>query len=175
MSQVMCPRNQHLYDPAQGHCPACESEALELSKTRGFYEPTPTRIAPSEDASGKTIGVYGNLEVAPVVGWVACIVGPDKGRDWRLAAGSNFIGRDAAMAVALTGDKKVSRARHAIIRFEPVQQVFSLLPGDAHGLVYLNGADVMVPTRLATHDRIEIGVSTLVFVPLAGEKFRWES
>lgn len=174
MSQVMCDRNQHLYDPSQGRCPACESEDLELSKTRAFYEPIPTRQAPADDSIHKTTAYYGDLEVTPVVGWVACVGGPDKGRDWRLVAGSNFVGRAPSMAVALGSDKKVSSERHAIIRFEPVHQVFSLLPGDAHGLVYLNGVDVMVPSPLAAHDRIELGASTLVFVPLAGEKFRWE-
>lgn len=175
MSQVMCPRNQHLYDPSQGHCPACASEDLELSKTRAFYEPTPTRQAPVDDAGGQTTGYYGDLEVTPVVGWVACIAGPDKGRDWRLVAGSNFIGRSPSMTVVLVGDTKVSRERHAIIRFEPVHQVFSLLPGAAHGLVYLNDNDVMVPMPLAAHDRIVLGASTLMFVPLAGERFRWDS
>ena len=174
MSQVMCLRNQHLHDPSLGHCPACASEDLELGKTRGFYEPTPTPIAATEDSTSKTTPYYGDMEVTPVVGWVACIAGPDKGRDWRLIAGPNFIGRGTATNVTLTGDKKVSRERHAIIRFEPLHQVFSLLPGDAHGLVYLNGADVMVPTKLAAHDRIALGASMLVFVPLAGEHFRWE-
>lgn len=121
MRQLQCARF-HLYNAPEGRdpgCPTCATEDAELAKTRAFYEPVPTRAAPVAGSDGKTVGFYGHLEtkVEPVVGWVACVAGPDKGRDWRLVEGRNAIGRADGMAVALTGDSGVSRERHAVISF----------------------------------------------------------
>ena len=110
-----------------------------------------------------------------MVGWLACVAGPDRGRDWRLVSGRNAIGRADGMPVQLSGDPKVSRDRHAVVSFDPRRAAFTLAPGDGQGLVYLNGQEVLVGTPLAAHERIELGDSVLVFVPLVGERFAWEA
>jgi len=178
MRQYQCARNNHVYfgaDNSDPGCPHCAAVNAELAKTRPFYEYPPTVVASSASSDGKTIGVYSHLDadIDPVVGWVACVDGPDKGKDWRLVASRNPIGRSAHMAVALLSDNAVSREKHAVIVFEPRRQVFTLLPGDGRGLVYCNGEDVIMPVILKSHDRIEVGKSVLVFVPLAGDKFSW--
>lgn len=126
-------------------------------------------------APGRTIGIYAHLGAAaePVVGWVVCIEGPDKGCDWRLVGGRNAIGRGEGMPVQLAGDPAVSRERHAVISFDPRRRSFTLAPGDGSGLVYCNGREVVVPQPLMGGDRIELGASTLLFVPLVGESFAW--
>lgn len=126
-------------------------------------------------APGRTVGVYAHLGAAaePVVGWVVCIEGPDKGCDWRLVGGRNAIGRGEDMPVRLAGDPAVSRERHAVISFDPRRRSFTLAPGDGTGLVYCNGHEVVVPQPLMASDRIELGASTLLFVPLVGELFAW--
>jgi len=123
----------------------------------------------------RTVGVYAHLgaQVEPVVGWLACVDGPDKGRDWRLVSGRNPIGRGEGMAVRLGGDTGVSRSRHAVVSFDPRRGGFTLAPGDGAALVYCNGHEVAMPVQLAPFDRIELGRSTLVFVPLVGERFVW--
>jgi len=173
MQQMQCPSG-HVYtaEPGQGTgCPVCAQRDAELFKTRAVYDET--RINPG--ASSRTVGVYDHLDagVDPVIGWVACVDGPDKGRDWRLVAGRNSLGRNEGMQVCLGSDQAVSGDRHAFISFEPRRAAFTLLPGDSRGLVYLNGEEVAVPTVLKAYDRIELGRSTLVFVPLAGAQFRW--
>ncbi len=115
----------------------------------------------------------GPASVEPVVGWLVVASGPWRGRDFRLLAGRTSIGRDAAMDVALTADPRVSRERHALVTYDPRANQYRLVPGDGSGLVYLNGQAVDVPTTLAPHDRIEVGETTLVFVPLCGDAFRW--
>lgn len=177
MRQYQCARNNHVYmgpDDRDPGCSICAAEDAELTKTRPFYEPSPT-VAMANADDGKTQGFYSHLETAvvPVVGWLVCVEGPDKGRDWRLVANKNAIGRSPQMPVALTGDNAVSRERHAVISFEPRRQVFTLLPGDGSGLVYRNGEEVLTPVVLEAHDRIELGKSTLLFVPLSGPKFSW--
>ena len=61
-----------------------------------------------------------------------------------------------------------------MISFDPRRGSFSLAPGDGSALVYCNGQEVLVPVALAPFDRIELGASTLLFVPLVGERFSWE-
>ena len=55
----------------------------------------------------------------PVVGWLVCLAGPDRGKDFRLHAEKNFIGRAPNMDVCVAGDETVSRERHAMVIFDP--------------------------------------------------------
>jgi hypothetical protein len=109
----------------------------------------------------------------PVVGWLVCLAGPDRGRDFRLHAEKNFIGRSPAMDVCVAGDETVSRERHALVIFDPKKQVFWAVPGDAAGLVYLNGDIVHSPTTMGQDDLLEIGQTKLVLIPFCGEKYSW--
>jgi hypothetical protein len=109
----------------------------------------------------------------PVVGWLVCIEGPDRGRDYRLRTAKNFIGRASSMDICISGDETVSRERHAVVAFEPEERRFWLLPGDAQGLVYLNGKVVYTPTELAGSDVVKVGQTRLMFVPFCGERHQW--
>lgn len=174
MTQYQCPRF-HLYHAAEGDdrgCPVCAAQQSELARTRGVWL-EPAAVAPGSDK--KTVGAYAHLDVAvdPVVGWLACISGPDKGRDWRLVAGRNGIGRGEGLPVRLAADARVTREAQAVISFDPRRGGFMLAPGEGTGLVYRNGQELLVPEALEAHDRIELGASTLVFVPLVGPRFAW--
>jgi hypothetical protein len=109
----------------------------------------------------------------PVVGWLVCLEGPDRGRDFRLHSEKNFIGRSSNMDVAIEGDDTVSREKHGVIIFDPKKLAFWVLPGDASGLVYVNGEIVHSPTQINADDKLEIGQSKLVLVPFCGPKFNW--
>ena len=45
--------------------------------------------------------------IEPVVGWLVCVNGEEKGRDYRLIRGRNCIGRDSDMDVTIRKDQKV--------------------------------------------------------------------
>jgi hypothetical protein len=109
----------------------------------------------------------------PVVGWLVCLEGPDRGRDFRLHSEKNFIGRSSSMDVAIENDDTVSREKHGVIIFDPKKLAFWVLPGDASGLVYVNGEIVHSPTQISADDKLEIGQSKLVLVPFCGPKFNW--
>ena len=109
----------------------------------------------------------------PVVGWLVCLAGPDRGRDFRLHAEKNFIGRSPLMDVCVPGDESVSRDRHALVIFDPKKQQFWAVPGDATGLVYLNGDVVHVPTQMSADDVLELGQTKLVLIPFCGAKYSW--
>jgi len=118
----------------------------------------------------------GELEVIdPVVGWLVCIDGPQMGRDYRIMAEKNFIGRAEDMHIQILGDNKISRRNHAIIAYDPLKRNTLILPGDSSGLAYHNGDAVYIPTEMKEYDVILLGNSKFVFMPLCGEHFEWES
>ncbi len=77
------------------------------------------------------------------------------------------------MDVCVAGDESVSRDRHALVIFDPKKQVFWAVPGDAAGLVYLNGDIVNSPAQMRSDDILEVGQSKLVLIPFCGEKYSW--
>ncbi len=113
--------------------------------------------------------------VQPVVGWLVVISGEMKGTSINIYTGRSSIGRGKSNDVVIEGDKSISRERHAVIVFEPKNQAFLLQPGSSRELFYLNGDVVLETTKLSAYDKIEIGKTTLLFVPLCGENFSWES
>jgi hypothetical protein len=110
----------------------------------------------------------------PVVGWLVCVEGPEKGRDYRIRAERNFIGRSPHMDIAITGDDAISRENHAVVTFNPKNGIFRIAPGESRGLIYLNDEEVLTPVVLNAYDKVEIGATKLTFVPFCGERFQWE-
>lgn len=53
--------------------------------------------------------------IEPVVGWLVCVNGEEKGRDYRLIRGRNRIGRDSDMDVTIRKDQKVTREEHCSV------------------------------------------------------------
>jgi len=124
---------------------------------------------------GRTVAVdMKKVGIDPVVGWLVCIKGPSRGRDYRIRSGRNGIGRSEAMDVQITGDDTVSRENHAFLVYEPRKRIFSIRPGDGRGLVYLNGDEVIQASDLKGYDVIELGETQLMFVPLCSDKFNWD-
>ena len=150
-----------------GRNAAQQSAAPEIDKTvaRG--------ATPSDDA--KTIGIMRNkMGFEPVVGWLVCVKGPAIGKDFKLKSEKNFIGRGNNMDVCIQADNGISRDNHATVSYNPKTNKFMVAPGDGHGLVYLNGNEVFAPTELHRGDCIEMGETTLAFVPFCGEDFQWQ-
>jgi len=198
MAMKRC-NNGHFYDDTKHSvCPFCGVQNLDLSVTMpvrnpaggaapgaapGMTQAKPAApvvektVAKSRAAvnDGKTVGIMrNNLGFDPVVGWLVCVDGPEVGRDYRLRSEKNFIGRLASMDVSIAGDDSISRSNHAAVSFDPKNNTFKLYPGDGHGLVYLNGNELCAPENLKRGDVIELGKTTLVFVPFCGEGFKWQ-
>lgn len=110
---------------------------------------------------------------APVVGWLVCTDGVNKGTDYRLHQGRNFIGRSPEMDVCILGDNTVSRSSHAIVVYDPRSNVYLAQPGSSKELFYVNDKLVLNPIELKAMDLLNIGDTKLMFVPLCGEKFHW--
>ncbi|HUA84163.1 MAG TPA: FHA domain-containing protein, partial [Bryobacteraceae bacterium] len=186
---IRCPEG-HFFDPAKHNaCPWCAlpSDFGREQKTRpvaGAPPPIPGPPPPLPGAmpaaapsnAGKTVrvGMETKQGLEPVVGWLVCVSGPDRGRDFRLHGEKNYIGRSPAMDVVIQNDNSVSREKHGIVVFDPRKKSFWTLPGDASGLVYLNGEVVYSPTEMKPDDALELGQTKLVLAPFCGEKYSWD-
>lgn len=115
-----------------------------------------------------------NVGINPVSGWLVCIAGHDKGRDYRIFAGNNFIGRAEDMDICIQGDETISREKHACVTYDDKKNKFYIYQGDSRGLVYLNDETVFVPQLLKPYDIIEVGSTKLMFIPFCSENFKWE-
>lgn len=110
----------------------------------------------------------------PVVGWLVCTEGNNFGEDFKLKSGGNFIGRGREMDISLSGDPSVSRNKHAIVVYEPKNNMFLMQPGESRELSYLNGQVVLSTTQLSAYDVIQVGSTKLMFVPCCSDKFKWD-
>lgn len=128
-----------------------------------------------EDYSGMTEPVYINQSAgfSPVVGWLVCVDGPERGKDYRIKPGYNFIGREERMDICLRGDSKVSGYRDSAIAYDDESKSFYFGHQNGMNPVKVNGKPVINQVELKEHDVITIGSTKLIFVPLCGEKFSW--
>ena len=85
-------------------------------------------------------------EEHPVCGWIVCVAGPRKGKDYKVREGKNFVGRADDMDIQILGDNKISRRNHCVIVYDAKQNNMVILPGD----------------------------SKFLFIPFCGEHYRWE-
>ncbi|KOR32211.1 hypothetical protein TI05_08700 [Achromatium sp. WMS3] len=198
---MQCNKCSTFYDPNQhSNCPYCpvhgiSIEPIDTGKTIGeIVSPVPLKAQntpnneieqqvgipinnpriPVEDS--KTVGVFDKkLKFDPVVGWLICIDGKDKGQDFRIYSNRNFIGRSSNMSICIKGDNTVSRERHAEINFDVRYNKFYIAPGESRGNTYLNEQIVGSFTQLNAWDVIDIGETKLVFIPLCGPNFNWNT
>jgi hypothetical protein len=112
----------------------------------------------------------------PVVGWLVVVKGPGRGQAVRIGSEWNSIGRDPDQRICLNfGDNHISRRNHAKLNYEPNARKFSITIGDGINSTYVRGENLLGPTELKASDRIRIGETELMFVPLCGENFDWNN
>ncbi|HEV7734099.1 MAG TPA: FHA domain-containing protein [Candidatus Binatia bacterium] len=163
MTLRRCARGHHFDDGRGPACPPCA--VLGIVRTT---EALTTGAA----AAGATPSA---LAVDPVVGWLVCIAGADRGRDFRLRSARTTIGRGLQMDVCIQGDPAVSRDTHAIVHFDTATAAFALQPGSGRRPVWVNGEDLVASATLAAWDVVTLGDTHLLFVPLCGARFGWSA
>ena len=168
--------------PLSGGIPVTAAQKTMPPRGYGVPQPEPVQTAPppgfgvSVTAAGKTVGMMqSQMGFDPVVGWLACVAGPSKGKSYTVRGGINSIGRSERMDIVVTGDLKISAENHAKISYSEKNNRFNLLPGEGRNIVYLNDEEVFAPVPLHAYDVIDFGETKLLFVPLCGEKFSWKA
>lgn len=110
----------------------------------------------------------------PVTGWLVCVEGPSKGKDYKIHPEYNRIGRGSSMDICILGDETISRENHAMIAYDSLERAFYFAPATGGSIVRVNGKAVLGNVELNAYDRITIGKSQFIFIPFCGEKFEWE-
>lgn len=153
-------------------------------KTPGDMETTPVNMgSPVSKVQeyGATMPVVsvevdpsnGSVPFLPVVGWLVCVDGPAKGRDYRIHSQYNYIGRGQHMDICISGDDCISTERAAVIAYDSEEKFFSFGPSMGHNVVRVNGKMLMNAVVINAYDELTIGKTKLLFVPLCGERFDW--
>lgn len=197
MPVTRCP-NGHFYDPdLNPSCPWCAvpednegtkkvfNQTIQMNgngegatvRVSNQTQPQqkPFSVPSSSIDEGHTIAVVKRKTgIDPVVGWLVCIEGPDRGRDYRIRTEKNSVGRSDSMDIAILGDETISRNDHAFIVYDPKKNIFRVQSGSSRGLVYLNGEEVISSETIKAYDTIEMGESAFKFIPFCGGEFKWK-
>ena len=97
------------------------------------------------------------------------------GESFTLHEGMNYIGRGHNVAVQILGDPHISHDKHACIGYDPKSRKYFLVPGDNDGITYLDGKVISEVTEIIDLSHIRIGNTELLFRPLCGENFAWNT
>lgn len=162
----------------QGFGSAMPAQPMMRPAGNQGYEELGKTVAPesfrkAQEQENKTVAVFQkHMNLDPVVGWLVCIEGPEKGKDYRLWSKINTIGRSDSMDICIK-DPTISKENHARLAYDPKHNNFRLIPGNSTNNIYLNDEPIYTPMMLAAYDVIELGDSKLVFVPFCCDRFTW--
>lgn len=133
----------------------------------------PTVASPNVGAVGRsrTLPIYATDVEEPVAGWLVATVGPLRGKDFRVPMGRSSFGRDLSCRICITGDPTVS-SHQGFINYSRNRK-FTISPGEGTSLLYVNGQEVLSPIELSPYDVLEMGNTTMAFIPFCGKDFDW--
>lgn len=168
-------RKGHFYDmDIYEQCPYCvieQNNGYEDDRTTGMPAEMPdlTRghdFPCQEDKDGGTEQAF-----SPVVGWLVCVHGNERGRDYRIHEGWNFAGRSHTEDISIQ-DRYVSRRKHFSIVYEERKNQFMIVPGEGT-ITYLDGK-LLTRAQMLTEDMtIYAGKSELMFRRFCRGEMKW--
>lgn len=148
-----CPAG-HFYDAERyDRCPLC------------FPEP---EITPEPEAP-----VILPEPVTLPCGWLVRLEEPERGREYRIAAGYNFLGSSPEADICILGDPAISPNRAAVLGYDEKLSLFSFGPCGGHLPVRVNGSMILDAVILNAYDVLTVGDTRLLFLPLCGKQFNW--
>lgn len=152
-------------------------EALDIlhsTETNGNQVQAEIKSKQQEEDRTISFGFLGmDSEQPPVTGWLVCIQGAQRGSDFRLHSGKNFLGRSPSMDIVLADDKTVSRDKHCSVVYDPKGNYFYLAP-EKGNIVLRNGNMVERAEILQERDTLQLGETILQFIPFCQEDITWE-
>lgn len=167
MAIIRCSSCGFFYDEEKyGACPKC-SGAYRAGRAEESVLVIGGAVKVGADAFIQT-GETGFL-----AGWLVCVRGPQRGRDFRIFPGFNRIGRQTYSDVCLE-DALVARENHCSVVYEPKRGKFFLVPGMGT-VTFKNGKRIDGAEPLEEGDVIGLGESLLAFVPFGWKEYTWET
>ncbi len=195
MRMVTC-NNGHYYDQEKNAtCPYCANNGGIDVQTKqtvfqngGDGEKTALYSSTSNDdektvyhspSSNAAIDAVQNEQDSsqPILlaGWLAIISEEGRGSSYTLTFGMNTIGRSKENHIGIqNGDSSISREKHAIIIYDYDNNIFYIKHGEGQFLSYVNGEVLLDTKELKANDKIKVGSTELIFIPLCSETFNWE-
>ena len=123
--------------------------------------------------SDLTIGVYSEEKGNKLlVGWLVCILGAEKGRDYRLFHGVNRMGQGRGCEIEIVDDPEMSSEQLRIV-YDGKGACFYVVPTDGN-LTYLNGQVLKEAKPIFKGDKLSTGSSVFVFVPFLDNGKTWD-
>ena len=192
MGIIRCQKGLHFYDDMKyDTCPHCEQNQERISRNTIQEQMTvamqPEQIPEVQEfvlRSGnqkiiandleRTVGYFSPVRGNDfVTGWLVCIQGPEKGRDYRLHHGFNRVGRSMNMDIFVTDDPAISRETHCSIVYDAKSNRFYAVPGKGT-LTYVNQDLLECQQTLHAGDRLQLGESCFEFIAYCREGHTWE-
>jgi hypothetical protein len=171
MSFEPCPR-QHYYDSVKyNECPFCPpGGSVAVDETAPVGTESVGVVTPSSDP-GRPLELSPSFN--PPLGWLVALNGPARGQDFTLRSGLHYLSAAPAMPVFVEGDAEMRREAHAILAYDGESNRLVVRPGTGRALAYRNGEALEAKTALQNGDKITLGQNILIFIALAGDRFRW--
>jgi hypothetical protein len=167
----------HVAPPMMAPAPAMTPGAMTPPAMMS-PQPAPMReqMAP-EGGHTRILGYDSSVRTDPVVGWLVILDGPGKGNFRPIFRGSNTIGRSPSQRVPIDfGDDAISGEKQAFLTYDERVRSYQLVPNlERPNLVYHNDKALTSNVDLHQHDKVMMGRTTLLFVPLCGPDFDWGS
>lgn len=170
MSITLC-EHGHYYDNRKYEsCPYCGR-----NRRNETVEEETQRLDPrSMEAGQDTVSVWRNEGPTPyVTGWLVCVEGSAKGRDYRLHSGVNRIGRSPVMDVCIENDPQVTRDNHCSVIYDHKSNSFFLMPS-VGTLIYKNGRMVMENVPFSSGEQVQVGGNLLELVAFCAGDKKWD-
>lgn len=125
------------------------------------------------DEDDKTVRFYEEQKgIDLIVGWLVCVSGMERGRDYRLHQGFNRIGRDYKMDIPVMDDKSLGREPVCAVVYDDRTNKFFAVQQQGN-MAYLNGEVLQGAVELKTGDIISAGKSRFEFVAFCREGRTW--
>ncbi len=174
---IMCEKGHHYYASLNDECPMCKREsgnANPKNNSTVYMKYADTASKRYFDDEDDQITVRANAKRQPIAGWLVCIDGEMRGKDYRFGIENNFIGRDRGMDICLMQDNNISREIHGTVSYDCRTGKYYYTPGKNRNIDYINDVAVFTTTELKAGDILSLGSSKFVLVTLCGEHFKWE-
>lgn len=108
-----------------------------------------------------------------VCGWLVCLDGSARGRDFAIRSGRNTVGYDRINDICLPRPGNVAFGSQAILIYDEPNRRFVLQTRSSDSKISVNALPLVTPTELAAYDRITIDGAELLFIPLCSDRFSW--
>ena len=186
----LCPNNHYYDSDRYSECPYCKGNPPQPNggQKTGGIKATESAVDTSSFQSsndfsrGKTRGMYdftdnkgmqsGISGYQRVVGWLVCTSGNDCGRDFRIHVDNNFVGRNDGCDIVIR-DPYVS-AQHFTILYDPLNDIYIASMSGGRAIVYINGKPLTSDKILQKGDKLKVGQTELVFIPLESSDVKWD-